>query len=77
MTPRVVVCLVAVPGRESGVGKIAVQAVRHQSPVLPGKLVDWRVWLRIEVAAEDLDVAGKVLQRIHLVRVQPKGVRQQ
>ena len=75
MAPGVVLGLVAMPGGKPSFREVSLQAVHHQS--FPGKLVDSRVRLGIEVAAEDLDVAGKVFKRIHLVRVQPKGVRQQ
>ena len=68
VTPWVVLRLIAVWGWESGIREIAFEAVCHQSPVLPWKLVDWRVRIRIEIAAEDLDVAGMLLQRVHLLQ---------
>ena len=65
MAPGVVLGLVAMPGRKPSFREVSLQAVHHQSPVFPGKLVDSRVRLGIEVAAEDLDVDGE-FERIHL-----------
>ena len=61
VAPGVVLGLVAMPGRKPSFREVSLQAVHHQSPVFPGKLVDSRVWLGIEVAAEDLDVDSLIV----------------
>ena len=63
VAPGVVLGLVAMPGRKPSFREVSVQAVHHQS--FPGKLVDSRVRLGIEVAAEDLNV-DREFERIHL-----------
>ena len=65
VAPGVVLGLVAMPGGKPSFREVSFQAVHHQSPVLPWKLVDSRVRLGIEVAAEDLNV-DREFERIHL-----------